>query len=149
MPATNSSSARQATRRSPKPCIASGSAAGKPTASSSSRCSRCCNHGSIGSATKLEADPPFRGFGPRRRLDSSLAGHDIDAERDHPNIEKEGNDTLHKGDAPDAAGIDLHIGYLERHADHEREIDEIPVVRIVVSGKFQAGTLGAIITVEL
>src|SRR6185312_10466185 len=79
---------------------------------------------------------------------SAMASDDVDAEGDDDDVEEEREEALHQNDPPDAARIDLDVRYLESHAYHEREIHEIPVIRLVVARKIQPGVLGPMVAVK-
>src|ERR1700731_3876246 len=89
------------------------------------------------------ASPTRPGMTP---LKSNRAGRDIDHQRQQRGVEDERDDAVHGGGAADGLVGDADVGNLRGHADHEREIDEIPVVRVfmgVAARELQAAGLGA------
>src|SRR5215510_5198178 len=66
------------------------------------------------------------------------AGDDIHGERHDGGTEQEGENAVGDDHAANCLAGDRDIRHLERHSDHEGKIDEIPIVGLVVVGKFQA-----------
>src|SRR3954454_4870301 len=78
------------------------------------------------------------------------AGGDIDHQRHQSCIEYKRNDAVRGRGAADGPVGDSYIGDLRGDPDHEREIDEIPVVGVVVlvaTRKLQSARLGAALVI--
>src|SRR5215813_14803577 len=59
---------------------------------------------------------------------SDQTGDDVDGEGEDHDVEEKRQQAVGEAEAAEAVVLDLHVGDLEGHADHEREIDEVPVV---------------------
>src|SRR5476649_951738 len=69
---------------------------------------------------------------------SQQAGQQVDAERQDDGVEEEGHDAVTEGQAAHEAAGDLHVGDLAGHADDKGEIEEVPVVAVLLAGKGEA-----------
>ena len=69
-------------------------------------------------------------------------GRHVHGQRDDRGGEEERQHAVGDDRAANPPVGDRHVGHLERHADHEREIDEIPIVRLArrreTSGRWRA-----------
>src|SRR5262245_42460167 len=83
----------------------------------------------------------------KRSLD--CARGDVHHERQHRDVEHKRDDAV-RGDGPsDVFRGDRDVGDLRGHADDEREIDEVPVVRLLVARKTESSTAGTSLVVKL
>ena len=69
------------------------------------------------------------------------AGYNIHGQREHGDIEEERDDAVHGRQSADRFAGDLNVGDLRRHRDHERVIEEVPIVRILVAGENKSADL--------
>src|SRR5215813_15396773 len=75
---------------------------------------------------------------------SDQTGDDVDGEGEDHDVEEERQQAVGEAEAAEAVVLDLDVGDLERHADHEREIDEVPVVGLVGVGEGETADDGVI-----
>ena len=105
-----------------------------------------------GPGSSLSSRPEGAGSDDSRpgRQVSDRTPRDIDHQRDQRGVEHERDDAVHgRGAADDLVG-DADIGNLRGHADHEREVDEVPVIRLgmrVAARKLQAAGLAAAVEI--
>src|SRR5882757_3527194 len=81
---------------------------------------------------------------------SDRARRNVHREREQRGVEDEGRDSVAEHGTADRLATHGHVRHLRAHADHEREIHEIPIVRLgLVAGKLHAATLAVILVVIL
>jgi len=77
-------------------------------------------------------------------------GYDIDGERQHGDVEEEGDDAVHRRQSADTLIGDLNVRHLRGHGDDQRVVEKVPIIGVFVAGKDQAaGPLAAGPAVEL
>src|SRR5262245_4789575 len=79
---------------------------------------------------------------------SDRARRDVHRQCEQRGIEDERYDAVAEDGAADRLAAHRHVGYLRAHPDHEREIHEIPIVRLALAaGKLHAAALAVILVV--
>ena len=81
----------------------------------------------------LGAEPVAVAVGPLQQR-----GRDIHRQRKNHGIEQKPDQPLQRGQAAEFFGGDVAVGNLERHAQHEGEIDEVQIIRLFVLRKIDA-----------
>src|SRR6516165_3342727 len=95
--------------------------------------------------TGLEAGTSFASSDLNR---SESACRNIDCQRQQRDVEEKRDDGVDRNRVADRPAGDGHVRYLVGHPDHEREVDEIPIVGLLeVAGKQEAATFAAVLVI--
>src|ERR1700694_5938869 len=73
--------------------------------------------------------------------ESKQAGDGVDEEGEDNRIEPEGEHAVYKREAPHSTRSNLDIGDLTSHADDEREIGKVEIIRHAFARKFETGSM--------
>src|SRR5262249_16387902 len=85
---------------------------------------------------------------PRGNRPLNRARRDVHGQREQCGIEHERQYAVTEDGTADRPAAHGHVGHLRAHADHERKIHEIPVVRLaVLVRKFHAAALAFVLVV--
>src|SRR4051794_6514773 len=92
---------------------------------------RSCAEEPTTSLRKTTAGGNGSWLSPGRRLRRNRARRDVHRQSQQRRVVDERDDAVRGGGAADGLVGDADVGDLRGHTDHEREIDEVPIVGVV------------------